>query len=83
LSDNEINPIDLPEGLISITSQPGTLDFIYEEVDGNEVISVVVDDARVRHVRVMFTPSVAEFVAMTLWAMTTDIDNLRRQWRDQ
>lgn len=84
MNENEVELADLPDGLISVTPQPDTLEFIYEQVNGEELISVIIDDALVRHIRLMLTPSAAQYVAMHLWAMaTTDLDELRRQWREK
>lgn len=84
MTDYEIDPVNLPQDTIAITPQPGTLDFMYQEINGEDVISIVSDDARVGHTQYMLTPSAAQHVAMNLWAMaTTDLENLRRKWREQ
>lgn len=76
----EIDPVRLPDGLITVTPLPDSLEFTYQRIGGNDLISVMLDDARVGRFRTMLTPEAAQFVAMSLWAMVSDLETLRRQW---
>jgi hypothetical protein len=81
VTDNHIDPVDLPDGTIAITPKPGKLGFMYQHINGEDVISIVSDDDRVGNTQLMLTPSAAQYVAMNLWAMVADLENLRQQWR--
>ena len=83
MTEHEISPVELPRETITVTPKPDGLELVYEEVDGHELFSVMVDDARVGHIKLMLTPSLAQHVAMTLWAMVKDLDTLPRDWNER
>jgi hypothetical protein len=84
MTDNEIGPILLPDDIVTVTPKaPDGLAFAYQQTDDVDLIGVLINDERVGPMRVLLTAEAAQFVAMHLWAMVGDLDNLRRQWRDR
>jgi hypothetical protein len=84
MTDHEIGPILLPDDIITFTPKaPDGMAFAYQQTDGADLIGQLINDERLGPVRVLFTPSAAQFTALHLWAMVGDLDNLRRQWRDR
>lgn len=82
MTNNDIGPIRLPDELISVTPHMEP-EFTYRRVNGHDVIAVMINDNRVGHIEVLFTPSAAQYTAAHLGAMVADLDNLRRQWHDR
>jgi hypothetical protein len=82
MTHNDIEPIRLPEELVTITPIPDGLTFAYQRSPGGvDLIAVVVDDKNVGTVRVLLTVGTARVAAATVAAMVNDLDALRDEWR--
>jgi hypothetical protein len=83
VNDNEIERIQLPDELVTITPVPDGLTFAYQRApDGTDLIALIIDDKRVGPVRSQLTVDAAQVVSVTMAAMLNDLDNLRAQWKD-
>jgi hypothetical protein len=80
MTTNDIGPINLPPELISVTPRPDGLQFAYRQIGGQEVISVMCDDARVGPVELVLTLTGAQVVAATIGEMLKEICDLRARW---
>lgn len=78
---DDISPIELPRGTVTIT--PTALDYVYLRANGNDVISVVIQDRRVGSIQVLLTPGAAQHVSAHLAGMVGQLDELRAQWNER
>jgi hypothetical protein len=84
MTTKEIEPMRLPDELVTITPIPDGLEFAYQQSPGGvDLISVLINDKRVGSVRVLLTTDGARYVAAHLNAMVEDLDNLREHWNNR
>jgi hypothetical protein len=83
MSTNEIEPMRLPDDMVTITPVADGLTFAYQQApDGTDLIALIVKDRLVDTVRTLFTIDAARVTSATLAAMVNDLDNLRSEWKD-
>lgn len=78
---SQIDPVELPDELITITPTAGGLEFAYQRSpDGTDLLSIMVTDKRVGPVRLVLTSWAARYAVASLGAMVDDLERLRAQW---
>jgi hypothetical protein len=75
---SEITTVTRPTGTILVN--PCSLNYTYDRVNGQDILSVLLDDKRVGALMVTLTPDAARHVAAHLSAMVDDLDALRAEW---
>lgn len=85
MTDNPHQFVHFPDGSIVVTPQTGVLpDFSYQRApDGTDLLNVLVTDPRVGPLRLVFTVSLAQWVAVHLSGMLDQLDTLRDQWDNE
>lgn len=76
---HEITTVTRPAETILVN--PREMAFTYDSVNGQDVISILLDDKRVGALMVTLTPQAAQHVAAHLAAMVDDIGGLRAEWQ--
>jgi hypothetical protein len=79
MSDAEITTVIRPPE--TITVNPTGLAYTYDRINGQDVISILLEDRRVGALMVTLTPEGAQHVAAHLSAMVGDLDALRAEHR--
>jgi hypothetical protein len=88
MSDNEIAheiepPNRLPGTTVTITPKQDGLTFEYRQIEGQDVIGILVDDHNVGIIELVMTPSLAVYAAGNIVEMVEHIDALREQLEGQ
>lgn len=73
----EITTVTRPAETIMVN--PQGLAYTYEQVNGRDIISILLDDKRLGSLMVALTPEGANHVAAHLSAMVGDLDALRAE----
>ena len=76
----DITPITVPRDAITVT--PAAVDYIYEYIDGHDVLSVLFDDNRLGAFRLLLTPAGARHIAAHLAAMCDQLPALRTRFNE-
>lgn len=77
--DSEITTVTRPTDTIVIN--PQALAYTYDNADGQDIISILLDDKRIGALMVALTPDGARHVAAHLNAMCEDLGGLRTEWQ--
>ncbi|BBZ38576.1 hypothetical protein [Mycobacterium conspicuum] len=79
MENAEITTVARPADTILVN--PQSLVYTYDSVNGQDIISILLDDKRVGAVMVTLTPEAAQHVTAHLAAMVGDLGGLRAEWQ--
>lgn len=78
MNPNEITTVTRPSGTILVN--PSGMAFVYDFINGEDVLSLLVEDKRLGALQVALSPAAAQHVAAHLTAMAGDVTALRAEW---
>jgi hypothetical protein len=74
----------LPADMVTLTPKgPESPEFSYRQVDGDEWLSLMIEDAHVGKFEIVLTLTEADYVSANLYAMLRELPSIRQRWTAQ